>query len=134
MCYLLDTCVISDFVKGDRNTLAKVKASRPTDISISSITLMEVQYGLKVNPAKAKKIQPVIDDLFCQIRIIPFGERESEQAAEIRAALKAKGKPIGAYDLLIAATARSNALTVVTSNTHEFERVPNLRIENWRAL
>jgi tRNA(fMet)-specific endonuclease VapC len=40
--------------------------------------------------------------------------------------------PIGAYDLLIGATAFSNQLSLVTANIKEFERIPNLYIENWR--
>ncbi|MEQ1871997.1 MAG: PIN domain-containing protein, partial [Vicinamibacterales bacterium] len=51
--------------------------------------------------------------------------------AEIRADLKRRGVMIGANDLFIAAHARTLALTLVTNNTAEFERVPNLRIENW---
>jgi tRNA(fMet)-specific endonuclease VapC len=38
---------------------------------------------------------------------------------------------IGANDLFIAAHALSLALTLVTNNTREFGRIPNLAIENW---
>jgi tRNA(fMet)-specific endonuclease VapC len=38
---------------------------------------------------------------------------------------------IGANDLFIAAHARSLALTLVTNNTTEFERVRGLTLENW---
>jgi tRNA(fMet)-specific endonuclease VapC len=46
MGYLLDTCVVSDFVKGENNTLKRLKSSSPHEILISSITVMEVKYGL----------------------------------------------------------------------------------------
>ena len=49
----------------------------------------------------------------------------------IRADLTKKGTLIGANDLLIAAHARSLGLTLVTNNTREFDRVENLRVENW---
>lgn len=55
-----------------------------------------------------------------------------EQAAQIRAALKSKGQPIGAYDVLIAAIALQHHLIMVTANQREFGRVPELQIENWR--
>jgi len=45
--------------------------------------------------------------------------------------LEKKGTPIGPYDLLIAGLARSQDLTLVTNNTKEFERIDNLRLENW---
>jgi tRNA(fMet)-specific endonuclease VapC len=39
--------------------------------------------------------------------------------------------PIGPYDLLIAGLARSTDMTLVTNNTREFERIADLRLENW---
>jgi tRNA(fMet)-specific endonuclease VapC len=60
MGYLLDTCVISDFVKGEENTLKKLKVISPTEVFISSLTVMEVKYGLAINPEKAVKIQPLM--------------------------------------------------------------------------
>ncbi|WP_242053475.1 hypothetical protein [Nostoc parmelioides] len=60
MGYLLDTCVISDFVKGEENTLKRFKASTPSDIFISSLTVMEVKYGSAINPLRAIKIQSLI--------------------------------------------------------------------------
>ncbi len=50
---------------------------------------------------------------------------------QIRAHLKRRGALIGANDLVIAAHARSLGLKLVTNNTAEFERVPDLRLENW---
>ena len=49
----------------------------------------------------------------------------------IRAALEKAGTPIGANDLLIAATAVAHGLTLVTHNTREFSRVVGLAIEDW---
>ena len=55
------------------------------------------------------------------------------KAAEIRANLAALGTPIGPYDLLIAAIAIVNNLTLVTHNTREFERVSELKFEDWEV-
>ena len=101
MIYLLDTCVISDFVKGEKGTLARVKSSSPQQLGISAVTVMEINYGLILNPQKAKKIRPLIEQLLAPITIIPMGVEESQSAAEIRAFLHQKETPIGAYDLLI---------------------------------
>ncbi|MGH1394575.1 MAG: type II toxin-antitoxin system VapC family toxin [Trichormus sp.] len=132
MGYLLDTCVISDFVKGDKNTLHRLKSSNPVDIFISCLTLMEVNYGLAINPQRAIKIKPLIETLLTTITIVSFGAEEAEQAAQIRSILKTAGNPIGAYDVLIASTARTHNHIIVTSNVREFQRVPELKIENWR--
>ncbi|MEA5577866.1 type II toxin-antitoxin system VapC family toxin [Anabaena sp. UHCC 0451] len=133
MGYLLDTCVVSDFVKGEQNTLKKIKSIYPTDIFISSLTVMEVKYGLAINPQKAIKIQPLIESFLTSITVLPFNSQEAEKAAEIRGILKIAGSPIGAYDVLIAATALTHNHIIVTSNVREFQRVPNLQIENWRV-
>lgn len=132
MGYLLDTCVVSDFVKGEKNTLKRLKSISPVDIFISSLTVMEVKYGLAINPERAIKIQPIIETFLISITVLPFSSQEAEKAAEIRSILKMAGSPIGAYDVLIAATAISHNHIVVTSNIREFQRVPNLQIENWR--
>lgn len=132
MRYLLDTCAISDFVKGEPGTLSRLKQTSPKEIAISTISIMEIQYGLSINPQRAKKIQPVIQDLLASITALHFSEDDAFRAADIRNFLKQRGQPIGSYDALIAGTALNNGLTLVTANTSEFKRVPELAIENWR--
>ncbi|MDA0266950.1 MAG: type II toxin-antitoxin system VapC family toxin [Cyanobacteria bacterium] len=132
MRYLLDTCVISDFIKGEAGTTNRLKQTPPLDVAVSTITVMELRYGLALNPQRARKIEPAIASLLSSITTLPFNNAEAEQAAQIRALLKSQGQPIGAYDILIAATALSHNLTMVTANQREFERVPDLQIENWR--
>jgi tRNA(fMet)-specific endonuclease VapC len=132
MRYLLDTCVVSDFVKGDPNTSKRLKLVSPEDISVSAVTSMELKYGLAINPQRAVKIQPLITSFLNSVTVLPFEEAEAEQTAQIRSFLKQAGTPIGAYDVLIAATAITHKLILVTANVREFERVPNLKIENWR--
>jgi predicted nucleic acid-binding protein len=56
----------------------------------------------------------------------------SEVAISIRFSLERTGTPIGPNDLMIAATALANGLTVVTANEVEFRRVPELAVENWQ--
>lgn len=132
MKYLLDTCVISDFVKGERATLLKVKEISPSDISISSITIMEIQYGLALNPSRAKLLRPIIHDFIQSINVLEFSQDDARETSMIRALLKQQGKPIGSYDILLAGTALNRKLTMVSANTAEFERVEGLALENWR--
>jgi tRNA(fMet)-specific endonuclease VapC len=132
MRYLLDTCVISDFIKGEPGTQTQLKQTPPIDIAVSVITLMELRYGLQLNSQRAQKIEPIITSFLNSVTLLPFGIPESEKAAEIRAILKSQGQPIGAYDVLIAATAVQHHLVMVTANQWEFDRVPGLQTENWR--
>lgn len=92
---------------------------------------MALRYGLALNPQRAQKIEPAIASILTSANIWPFNNAEADQAAQIRAALKSQGQPIGAYDILIAATALQRDLIMITANQREFERVANLQIENW---
>jgi tRNA(fMet)-specific endonuclease VapC len=132
MKYLLDTCTVSDFVKGQPKVLARVKATPPNLIAVSALTRMEVEYGLALNVERAKKLAPLLDAFFSTIATLPFDEPDARAAAAIRAALKTQGQPIGAYDVLIAGTALARGLVVVTSNSGEFKRVSGLQLEDWR--
>jgi len=132
MKYLLDTCTVSDFVKGQPKVLARVKATSPNLIAVSALTRMEVDYGLALNAARAKKLAPLLDAFFSTIATLPIDEADAQAAAAIRAALKTQGQPIGAYDVLIAGTGLARGLVVVTSNVGEFKRVSGLHVEDWR--
>jgi tRNA(fMet)-specific endonuclease VapC len=132
MRYLLDTCVISDFIKGEPGTQFRLKQTPPSDLAVSVITVMELRYGLLINSQRAQKIEPAIASLLASVAILPCDIAEVEQAAQVRAILKNQGQPIGAYDVLIAATALQHSLFMVTANQREFDQVPGLQTENWR--
>lgn len=132
MKYLLDTCTVSDFVKGLPGVLAHIKATSPKLIAVSTLTRMEVDYGLALNPERAPKLAPVLADFFSAITTLPFDTADAQATAAIRATLKRQGQPIGAYDVLIAGMGLARGLVVVTSNLDEFRRVAGLQVENWR--
>jgi tRNA(fMet)-specific endonuclease VapC len=54
MRYLLDTCVCSDFARGDGSTLGHIREVPPDDLAITTITEMEIAYGLRLNPRMAR--------------------------------------------------------------------------------
>ena len=132
MKYLLDTCTVSDFVKGLPNVLVRTKSIPPELIAVSALTRMEIAYGLALNAARARKLAPVLRAFFAVVATLPFDAADAQAAAAIRAALKIKRRPIGAYDVLIAGTALARGLVVVTANVGEFQRVDGLQIEEWR--
>ncbi len=132
MKYLLDTCVISDFVKGEKNTLSQLKITPPNELAVSSITVMEIQYGLALNPKYRQTIEPIILDFLTSVTVLDYTLGDAEQTAKIRAILKQQGRPIGSYDILLAGVALNNQLIFVSSNTNEFNRIHSLTLENWR--
>jgi tRNA(fMet)-specific endonuclease VapC len=131
--FLLDTCVVSDFAQGRPEVLERVKAAAPDELAASAVTEMEVAYGLLLNPKLALKLKPVMDDFFAVIRVLPFDRKTVMATARARAGLKRRGRPIGAYDALIAGTAIANELILVTSNLREFKQVEGLMVEDWRS-
>lgn len=134
MNYLLDTCVLSDFARGDVNTLDRMKTTSPALIAASSITAMEIEFGLKLDLTRARRLAPVMHALFQAITILPYGIEDARATATLRAALQKKGRPIGAYGALIAGCALARGLVLVTSNEREFRRIGGLQIENWRKV
>lgn len=128
--YLLDTNTLIYFFK-DLGNVSKVLLSKsPHEITIPSIALYELEVGIEKsnNPQKRKK---QLKELVSQVALLPFGEKEAEAAAHIRATLESKGTPIGPYDTLIAGVALSSRSILVTHNIKEFKRVENLHIEDW---
>lgn len=93
---------------------------------------MEIEFGLALNPAKARKLASVMYALFQAAAILPYGQEDARATATLRASLQKRGRPIGAYDALIAGCALARGLVLVTSNEREFRRVSGLSVENWR--
>jgi|WetSurMetagenome_2_1015567.scaffolds.fasta_scaffold49050_2 tRNA(fMet)-specific endonuclease VapC len=131
MKYLLDTCIISHFVKGTPSVLRKIKAISPNLLCVSSISCMEIEYGLNINPQRAIKIRPIVNMLLNSIQKLPYVEEDAIATANIRSFLKQQGTPIGHYDIMLAGCAQNRGLIMVTDNVREFQRVDNLIIENW---
>ncbi len=133
MRYLLDTTVISDFTRGEPAVLSRLKAAGKREVSISTVTAMEIEYGLLLNPSRARKIEPVIRALLTDMVVFPYEQEDASATAAVRAALAKRGTPIGPFDLMIAGTALRRGLVMVTSNSNEFARVSGLNLEDWRA-
>jgi len=63
--------------------------------------------------------------------VLPLDASVAQSYGQTRTELERQGSPIAAYDLLIAAHALNLGLILVTNNTREFRRVPQLTVENW---
>ena len=121
MRYLLDTNVLSDFVRGDPKVLARVQVTAPSLIAVSVVTVMELEYGLLLNRERAKKLAPIIYAFLDSITVLDLSRADALAAASLRANLRQRGRPIGPFDILLAGSAVSRGLILVTSNTREFE-------------
>jgi tRNA(fMet)-specific endonuclease VapC len=131
--YLLDTNVLSDFVRGEAAVAARLRQEAPAQLAASVITEIEVEYGLARNPDLAPRVREAMRVLMNTISILPFEREDARVAAQLRASLNRQGTPIGAYDLLLAACALRRGLKIVTHNAREFARIAGLGLEDWRS-
>ncbi len=133
MKYLLDTNVLSDFARGQPAVMARLREEAPARLAVCAITEMEVEYGLARNPGLAPRVREVMRMLLNTISVLPFEREDARIAAQLRANLHSQGTPIGAYDVLIAASALRRGLKIVTHNAREFARVGGLGLEDWHG-
>ncbi len=98
-------------------------------VCTSIVVACELRYGgvKKVSPALAEKIE----QLLSIIDVLPLEADADRKYGMIRSSLEKNGTTIGANDMLIAAHALSQGLTLVTDNTSEFSRINDLNLENW---
>lgn len=131
MIYMLDTNIcIYAMKKKPESVLQRLKKELDNGVCISSITLAELEYGMSHSSNPAKNEQALLRFL-APISVLPFGASAASEYGEIRAYLQNHGTPIGPLDMLIAGHARAEKMILVTNNVREFERVPELEIENW---
>ncbi len=128
--YILDTNTLIYFFKGMGNVPSKLLATSPKEIAIPSIVLYELEYGIAKSNSPRKR-QAQLNEICSVVEVLPFNSQEARCSALIRANLEKKGAPIEPYDLLIAGTAVAYQGILVTNNTKEFNRVPDLKLENW---
>jgi len=130
---LLDTDILSAIMR--KNPLATERARSYLEIyrqfTFSVITRYEVLRGLLTKGA-SKQIA-TFDQLCAKSRVLPLNDSIIVQAAAIYADLHQRGGLISDADILIAATAITHGLAVVTNNEAHFRRIRNLQIENWLA-
>ena len=131
MRYLLDANAIIALLNDTTSPIAKrVRRHAPRDFAVSAVVIHELYYGAFKSQRVEQNVARV-DAL--QFSVLEFEEEDARQAGQIRAHLASKGTPIGPYDVLIAGQAKARALTLVTHNTSGFQRVPGLKVEDWKG-
>ena len=128
--YLLDTNILIYAYRNLGECRVRIEAHNPSDICICAITVAEIEYGI-AKSARPEGLRLFLADIQNRYALQAMSLEAASQAGQLRTVLERQGQPIGPYDLLIAGIALANNLTVVTRNTREFSRVPNLTVENW---
>ena len=138
MKYMLDTNIcIYAIKKKPESVFIKLRSELSSGLCISSITLAELQHGVEKSQFPEKnpeKNTRALVQFLAPFTILPFDDLSAVEYGKICAYLQRKGTPIGTMDMLISAHAKSQNLILVTNNTREFKRVPELQLENWVEL
>ncbi len=131
MTYMLDTNICIYAMKNHPPQVeSMIKRNLDSGLCISTITLAELEHGVQKSEHITKN-EAFLIKFLTFLDILPFDDAAAIEYGKIQAYLQKRGTPIGTADALIAGHARSKGLILVTNNVREFERVSNLKIENW---
>ena len=136
MSYLLDTNACIGLINAQpalvRARFAEaVKAG--AQVLVPAIVVFELWYGVAKSARPDSNAEKVETFLAGPVRLLAFEEEDARRAGAVRSVLELAGKPIGAYDVLIAGQALCRRLTLVTANAREFRRVKGLVCEDWAS-
>jgi tRNA(fMet)-specific endonuclease VapC len=128
--YLLDTNICI-YVINTRpaSVLDRFLIHEPDGLSVSTITVSELYWG--VHKSGSARNMAALEKFLSPLTVFDYDLAAARQYGELRAHLERQGTPIGPLDLQIAAHALALGITLVTNNRREFDRVPDLRSENW---
>jgi tRNA(fMet)-specific endonuclease VapC len=132
--FLLDTNACIDYLKNGNKSLVKSKLD---ETELSAVFLCSIVTAeLLVGSEKLRRLlrpDPSIEEFIRVFRSLPFDEKSAKTFAIIRDTLESQGIRKGVYDMMIAAIAVANNMTLVTHNTKDFEVVPGLIFEDWQV-
>ena len=132
--YLLDTNACIALINGKP---ASVRSRFQTELAaneqllVSAVVAFELWYGV-AKSSRPETNAELVETFFAgPVSLLPFELEDAKFAGRVRAGLEIAGKPIGAYDLLIAGQALRHDATLVTANVREFARIKGLQWEDW---
>jgi tRNA(fMet)-specific endonuclease VapC len=132
--YLLDTNACIALINSRESPVrARLQKAIAADakVLVSSVVAFELWYGV-AKSARPEANARLVETFFAgPVSLLAFEPEDAKVAGRVRASLEAVGKPIGAYDLLIAGQALRHQLTLITANGREFSRVKGLEWEDW---
>ena len=129
--FLLDTNACIAIINQRPITVREHLIAHPISATaISILSRFELQYGV-LRSARVEQNQRTLNAFLAYLQVLPWTDSQADEAAAVRIDLERKGTPIGPFDTLIAAHARSIKAVLVTHNTREFARVAGLTVTDW---
>lgn len=133
MKYMLDTNICIGLIRHKPQSLIeRLTSCAPGEVCVSAITVAKLAHGAQKSNKVEENIS-ALEQFLLPLEVADFDQRASAAYGYVRAFLEREGKVIGSMDMLIGAHALSLNVIMVTNNTDEFRRIPNLKIEDWMA-
>jgi len=130
MSYLLDTDICIYWLKGQESVRSAILSQSWSALAISVITVAELYYGA-YNSAQIKQNLARAEQFVTHITVVPLGFAALAIYGNLKSQLRKAGTPLADFDLLIASTALADDRTLVSNNLRHYERIPNLKLQNW---
>lgn len=122
---LLDTTFLIDAERGGVDLDDAIDDD--DDVAIAAVTVAELLVGVKLASARRRKArQAYVDEIIESLPIIAYDRNVAVEHADLLGAVRGQGRPRGAHDLLIAATARAGDRMVVTADESAFAGLPGV--------
>lgn len=122
---LLDTTFLIDAERGDVDLDDVIDDD--DDVAIAAVTVAELLVGVRLASGKRRDArQDYVSEILESLPIIAYDGNVSVEHAELLVAVREQGRPHGAHDLLIAATARATDRTIVTADRQAFTNLPGV--------
>jgi len=129
--YLLDTNICIYIInKRPSEVFERFRRIKLMQLHIPTIVISELYFGLEKNQSH-KRNESFLENFIAPLSVTGFSIEAAKYAAKIRYRLHRQGTPVGAYDIQIAAVALAEDMVLLTNNTKEFERIEDLKLENW---
>jgi predicted nucleic acid-binding protein len=131
--FLLDTNIVSELVKraADVKVTARLQSEPAPSLFISSVTVFELRYGAARSAKPASLWSRIQREIINRFQVLPVETNDALAAADVMAALAGSGYNGALQDIWLAGLAANRGLTLVTRNVRHFDRILNLRVENW---
>jgi tRNA(fMet)-specific endonuclease VapC len=133
MDYLLDTDTCIYWLNGREVVRNKILSIGLSNVSICSISVAELYYGA-YNSSRVEGNLTRAEIFIQNITVFPLNNGSLKLFGELKAQLRKLGQPVADFDLLIASVALAEKLILVTNNTRHYERITDIKLENWMLI
>ncbi|MBI2894043.1 MAG: type II toxin-antitoxin system VapC family toxin [Deltaproteobacteria bacterium] len=131
--YVLDTDVFSAIVRGQEEAMSRLLSLEPGEVSVPQPVVAEVRYGL-ARLSRSRRRAALEKRVEALLRAMPRAEwtdEVSRRFGAVKADLERRGERLEDFDVAIASHGLALDAVVATANVRHYERVTDLRWEDW---